>query len=77
MCFHIIAQVDCILSYAATHLMGLISQPGQTSKEILDTLRSDPRATKQALLLLHLYARTDTYALEALRAALIGSRWVV
>lgn len=40
------------------------------AKQMLDALRSDPHATRQFLLLSHLYARTDSGALAAVRAAL-------
>jgi hypothetical protein len=42
---------------------------------MLDSVRANPKASQQVLLLAHLYARTDTNALAWLRAALVKPRW--
>lgn len=67
-------MVDCILSHAATRLMNQIIAPTDESKAMLEVLRNDPRAAQQFLLLVHLYARTDTYSLAWLRAMLMRSK---
>jgi hypothetical protein len=41
---------------------------------MLEVLKQDPRAAQQFLLLAHMYARTDTYSLSWLRAALVKSK---
>jgi hypothetical protein len=42
---------------------------------MMDALRADPRLAHQLLLLAHLYARTDGWALAWLRASLLRPRW--
>lgn len=69
-------MVDCILSYAATAIMGKLKANTDEGRQMLDVLRHDSRAAQQFLLLAHLYARTDTYALSWLRSSLLKSRWV-
>jgi hypothetical protein len=68
-------MVDCILSYAATRLMGVVSSSNDEARRTLDVLRQDPRAAQQFLLLVHLYARTDTYSLAWLRAVLLRAKY--
>lgn len=67
-------MVDCILSHAATRLMNMISANTDEAKSMMEVLRNDPRAAQQFLLLVHLYARTDTYSLAWLRAVLLRSK---
>ena len=67
-------MVDCILSYAATRLMNMITANTDEAKAMLEVLRNDPRAAQQFLLLAHLYARTDTYSLAWLRSVLMRSK---
>mmetsp|Transcript_36376 Transcript_36376/g.65081 ORF Transcript_36376/g.65081 Transcript_36376/m.65081 type:complete len:512 (-) Transcript_36376:403-1938(-) len=64
--------VDCILSYAATDLLlKLKHQSSAQGREMLETLRLSEKATKQFLILAHLYAKTDTATLAWLRKALM------
>ncbi|KAJ9517147.1 hypothetical protein QJQ45_009092 [Haematococcus lacustris] len=64
--------VDCVLSYAATVLIKKVTQPGEEAKALLRALRSDPRSARQFLLLVQLYARTDSGSLlQAQRALLL------
>ncbi|KAJ9517043.1 hypothetical protein QJQ45_002560 [Haematococcus lacustris] len=64
--------VDCVLSYAATVLIKKVTQPGEEAKALLKALRSDPRSARQFLLLVQLYARTDSGSLlQAQRALLL------
>jgi hypothetical protein len=46
----------------------------EEARQMLDVLKADPRAAQQFLLLAHMYARTDTYSLSWLRAALVKSK---
>jgi hypothetical protein len=70
-------MVDCILSYAASRLMQQVTSNTEEARAMLEVLKQDPRAAQQFLLLAHLYARTDTYSLNWLRAALVKSRWAL
>lgn len=50
-------MVDCILAYAATVLVDKMTDPKSTEgREMLDLVKADARASKQFLLLAHLYA---------------------
>lgn len=60
--------VDCILSYAVTELVRLVSRTDERARAMLDELRCDPKACRQFLLLSHLYARTDASTLAGVRA---------
>lgn len=63
--------IDCILSYAATDLVKQATQNNEQGKQMLETLRSDPKASHQFLLLVHLYSLTDVTALAMLRRSLL------
>lgn len=68
--------VDCILSYAATELVKKFSKPNsEEAKAMQEALRSDAKASRQFLLLTHLYARTDTATLKHVRCALVRPRF--
>ena len=47
----------------------------QDGQEMLAVLKADPRASRQALLLAHLYADTDAQSLATLRQALLPLRY--
>ncbi|KIY91724.1 hypothetical protein MNEG_16240 [Monoraphidium neglectum] len=64
-------MADSILCYAATVLVAQAVGGGPESKSIMDALRADPRLAHQFLLLAHLYARSDGWALAWLRTALL------
>ena len=68
-------MVDCVLSYAATGLMGAVTTPGEASKQMLETLKADPRAACQFLLLTHLYARADVSSLAHVRRQLLRPKY--
>uniref|UniRef100_A0A383W9H0 Uncharacterized protein n=1 Tax=Tetradesmus obliquus TaxID=3088 RepID=A0A383W9H0_TETOB len=68
-------MVDCVLSFAATRLMDQIKANTEEARRMLEVLKQDPRAAQQFLLLAHMYARTDTYSLSWLRAALVKSKY--
>lgn len=68
-------MVDCVLSYAATRLMAALTANTDAARGMLDVLKQDPRAAQQFLLLVHLYARTDTYSLAWLRSVLVRPRY--
>mmetsp|Transcript_15592 Transcript_15592/g.43626 ORF Transcript_15592/g.43626 Transcript_15592/m.43626 type:complete len:523 (+) Transcript_15592:89-1657(+) len=64
--------VDCMLSYAATDLMTkLRSRKSSDSAEMLEVLKASPKASRQMLILTHLYANTDTASLAWLRSMLV------
>ncbi|GAX81460.1 hypothetical protein CEUSTIGMA_g8889.t1 [Chlamydomonas eustigma] len=63
--------VDCILSYAASELVKQVVQENDRGKQMLEALRSEPKAARQFLLLAHLYSRTDVSALAWLRRRLL------
>ncbi|GFR45248.1 hypothetical protein Agub_g6354 [Astrephomene gubernaculifera] len=68
--------VDCILSYAATELVKKFTQPNSdVARQMQETLRGDSRASRQFLLLSHLYARTDTATLKQVRAVLMRPKY--
>mmetsp|Transcript_15009 Transcript_15009/g.26085 ORF Transcript_15009/g.26085 Transcript_15009/m.26085 type:complete len:518 (-) Transcript_15009:676-2229(-) len=67
--------VDCILSYTATALVKKVTKPDEEGRAMLEALRSDPRISRQFLLLSHLYARTDTASLAQIRRALLLPRY--
>ena len=70
--------VDCILSYAATELVNAMTDTAtDRGKEMLDRVRADPRASKQMLLLAHLYAKTDAASLAKLRRELLRPKYSV
>lgn len=52
-----------------------LTKPGEEGKSMLEALRSDPKVSRQFLLLAHLYARTDTASLGQLRRALLLPRY--
>jgi hypothetical protein len=57
-------------------LVYTMCSPGDPEgKEMLARLRGDARASKQMLLLAHMYATTDAASLAALRCALLGPRF--
>ncbi|KAI8470834.1 MAG: hypothetical protein J3K34DRAFT_451727 [Monoraphidium minutum] len=64
-------MADCILCYAATKLVAQAVGGGPESKAMVEAMRADPRLAHQFLLLAHLYARTDVWALAWLRVALL------
>ncbi|EFJ51141.1 hypothetical protein VOLCADRAFT_87918 [Volvox carteri f. nagariensis] len=64
--------VDCILSYSATELVKKFTKPNSDeARHMQEVLRGDVRASRQFLLLTHLYARTDTATLKHVRAVLM------
>jgi hypothetical protein len=69
-------MVDCILSYAATKLINMVTPNTDEARAMLDALRGDQRSAQQFLLLTHLYARCDTYTLAWLRATLTRAKCV-
>ncbi len=75
--------VDCMLSFAATHLMSKLRTrkagggSSETAAEMLQALKASPKALRQFLILAHLYANTDTASLQWLRAALVPSPFTV
>lgn len=49
-------MVDCILAYAANVLVDKMTDPKcEEGREMLDLIKADTRASKQFLLLAHLY----------------------
>lgn len=68
-------MVDCILSYSVTVLVQKITSGGEEARAMINTLRSNPKACKQFLLLIHLYARTDQSQLAFVRSSLMTSRY--
>lgn len=68
-------MADCMLSYAATDLVARAVAGGAESKAIMEVLRNDPRLSQQFLLLAHLYARADGWALAWLRRSLLRPRY--
>ncbi|GAB4824161.1 hypothetical protein N2152v2_011207 [Parachlorella kessleri] len=69
-------MVDSILSFAATELVNTVTdQYSADGKEMLERIRADPRASKEFLLLAHLYARTDTASLAFLRRTLLRPKY--
>lgn len=68
--------VDCIASYVATSLAGEMSDPASVEgADMVARAASDPRAARQLLLLLHLYADCDASTLKKLRKALLKPRF--
>lgn len=69
-------MVDSILSFAVTELANkMTDQYNPEGKDMLERVRADPRASKEFLLLAHLYARTDTASLTFLRRALLRPKY--
>eukprot|EP00887_Chlorella_sp_A99_P004627 scaffold4.g4627.t1 len=69
-------MVDCIVSYAMTHLVDEMTDTQSVEgMDMLERVRLDPRASKQFLLLAHLYANTDSSSLVFLRRALSRPRF--
>ncbi|PRW57534.1 hypothetical protein C2E21_3791 [Chlorella sorokiniana] len=69
-------MVDCMLSYAATHLVDEMTDVHSVEgMDMLERIRADPRAAKQFLLLAHLYAKTDASSLDFLRYKLLPPRY--
>ncbi|CAL8464843.1 g4378 [Coccomyxa elongata] len=69
-------MVDCILAYAVTQLVDKMTDPKSAEgREMLDLIKADARASKQFLLLAHLYAKTDAASLAILRRELIRPRY--
>ena len=69
-------MVDCILAYAATQLVDRMTDASSTDgRDMLDAVRGDARASKQLLVLAHLYARTDAASLALLRRELLRSTY--
>ena len=65
-------MVDCILCFAATELVGKLTDlSSQDGQEMLETIQGDARASKQMLVLAHLYANTDVASLAKMRTALL------
>ena len=65
-------MVDCILCFAATELVGKLTNPSsQEGQEMLETIQGNPSASKQMLILAHLYANTDVTSLAKIRTALL------
>mmetsp|Transcript_6775 Transcript_6775/g.16881 ORF Transcript_6775/g.16881 Transcript_6775/m.16881 type:complete len:520 (-) Transcript_6775:1033-2592(-) len=67
--------VDCVVSYAATELVKKVTRHNAEANQMIDILRTDPKATRQFLLMAHLYARTDNASLAQLRRALLMPRY--
>ncbi|KAG2454057.1 hypothetical protein HYH02_001098 [Chlamydomonas schloesseri] len=68
--------VDCVLSYAATELVKKFTKPNSDeAKAMQETLRADAKASRQFLILTHLYARTDTATLKHVRAVLLRPKY--
>jgi hypothetical protein len=69
--------VDCILSYAVTELVDMMSNPSSTQgREMLDKIKQDAKASHQFLLLSHLYSqKADSAALARLRTELLRPKW--
>lgn len=68
--------VDCIISYAATELVNtLLSTIKPEGPEMLQTIKQDPQASKQVLLLAHLYAKIDSASLARLRQELFQPKY--
>lgn len=70
--------VDCIVSYAATQLVDMMcNSNNEAGREMLAIVKADARASKQVLLLAHLYAKTDAASLAFLRSELLRPRYSV
>ncbi|GLC35414.1 hypothetical protein PLESTB_000567000 [Pleodorina starrii] len=68
--------VDCILSYSATELVKKFTKPNsEEARAMQEALRADAKAARQFLLLSHMYARTDTATLKAVRAVLLRPKY--
>ena len=59
-----------MLSYAATQLVEILSEPCPWRDRIVSRLRQDKKRRRQLLLLLHLYAQTDVASLRSISALL-------
>lgn len=67
--------VDCIQSTVATSLAAEMTNPGNLEgADMVARLAQDPRAARQFLLLVHLYADSDAGSLQALRSQLLRPR---
>ena len=69
--------VDCIVSYAASQLVDMMCSGTESGKEMLNAVKADARASKQMLLLAHLYAKTDAASLAFLRTELLRPKYTV
>lgn len=67
--------MDCILSFAATQLVNMMTGGGDCESEMLARVKADPKASKQMLLLAHLYAKTDAASLTKLRGVLLQPKY--
>lgn len=64
------------MSYAATEITDAMTDPySEAGQEMLDRVKQDPRASKQMLLLAHLYAKTDAASLARLRRELLRPKY--
>ena len=67
--------MDCIVSYAASQLVDVMCGPTEAGREMLNAVKADARASKQMLLLSHLYAKTDAASLAFLRTELLRPKY--
>ena len=68
--------MDCIVSYAATQLVDIMcNSNNDAGREMLNVVKADAKASKQVLLLAHLYAKTDAASLAFLRDELLRPRY--
>lgn len=64
------------MAYAATQLVdAMCNANNEAGKEMLASVKADARASKQVLLLAHLYAKTDAASLAFLRSELLRPRY--
>eukprot|EP00208_Stichococcus_sp_RCC1054_P006187 CAMPEP_0206139636 /NCGR_PEP_ID=MMETSP1473-20131121/6804_1 /ASSEMBLY_ACC=CAM_ASM_001109 /TAXON_ID=1461547 /ORGANISM="Stichococcus sp, Strain RCC1054" /LENGTH=525 /DNA_ID=CAMNT_0053533509 /DNA_START=135 /DNA_END=1712 /DNA_ORIENTATION=+ len=69
-------MVDCILAFAATELVDLMTSPNSAEgRAMLERVKADPRGSRQLLVLAHLYAATDSASLAALRRSLLHKQY--
>eukprot|EP00892_Ulva_mutabilis_P002607 jgi/Ulvmu1/12347/UM089_0031.1 len=73
-------MVDCIISYAITRIVHLLTDEGEAGREraakMMRALQSSPRLANRTLILANLYARTDATTLQNLRKSLQRLAWV-
>lgn len=69
-------MVDCILCYAVTQLVSVMTDPASAEgREHVAAIKGDARAARQFLILAHLYAKTDAAGLASLRRQLLPPRF--
>ncbi|KAF5830598.1 hypothetical protein DUNSADRAFT_14315 [Dunaliella salina] len=63
--------VDSVLCYATTVLIKKVTSNTEEGRSMMEALKSNDKAARQFLLLSHLYSRTDSASLAAIRRQLL------